>query len=374
VTESLTSDLSRITGSFVIGRHTAFTYKGKAVDLRQIGRDLNIRYVLEGSVQRGGDRLRVNVQLLDAETGAHLWADRFDKPVADLLDMQDEIVSRLVHTLRSQLVVAEARRAERSPQPDATDLIFQGRASMYKGATPEHMTQAREFFERALAINPRSVGAMVGLARVDAGVGLGCFADDRRAHLAAAEATLVTALSLAPNHAGAHLVLGAVQIHTNRAAQGMAECERALALDHNLASAHAQIGLAKLFMGRAAETEAHINEALRLSPRDITAFIWLQLVGSAKSQLTEDAEAVGWFLRSIEANRNYPAAHFHLAAALAQLSSLDEARSAAKAGLALNPSFTIRRFRDGAPSDNPTFLANRERIYEGLRMAGVPEG
>jgi tetratricopeptide (TPR) repeat protein len=127
-------------------------------------------------------------------------------------------------------------------------------------------------------------------------------------------------------------------------------------------------------MGRAAETEAHINEALRLSPRDINAFIWLQLVGSAKSQLTEDAEAVGWFLRSIEANRNYPAAHFHLAAALALLGSLDEARSAAKAGLALNPSFTIRRFRDGAPSDNPTFLANRERIYQGLRMAGIPEG
>jgi tetratricopeptide (TPR) repeat protein len=206
---------------------------------------LNIRYVLEGSVQRGGDRLRVNVQLLDAETGAHLWADRFDKPVADLLDMQDEIVSRLVHTLRSQLVVAEARRAERSPHPDATDLIFQGRACMYKGATSEHMTHAREFFERALAINPRSVGAMVGLARVDAGVGLGYFADDRRAHLAAAEATLVKALSLAPNYAGAHLVLGAVQIHTNRAAQGMAESKRALALDHNLASAHAQIGLAK---------------------------------------------------------------------------------------------------------------------------------
>src|ERR1700723_2504386 len=111
VTESLTTDLSRISGSFVIGRNTAFTYKGKHVDLKQIGRELNVRYVLEGSVQRSGNRLRVNVQLIDAETGTHLWAERFDKPVADLFEMQDEIVARLANELGTQLVVAEARRA-----------------------------------------------------------------------------------------------------------------------------------------------------------------------------------------------------------------------------------------------------------------------
>jgi TolB-like protein/class 3 adenylate cyclase len=122
VTESLTTDLSRIGGSFVIGRHTAFTFKGKAVDLKQIGRELNVRYMLEGSVQRGGNRLRVNVQLIDAETGNHLWAERFDKQVADLFDMQDEIVSRLANTLNTQLIEAEARRAEHSLHPDAMDL------------------------------------------------------------------------------------------------------------------------------------------------------------------------------------------------------------------------------------------------------------
>ena len=137
VTESLTTDLSRISGSFVIGRHTAFTYKGKAVDLKQIGRELNVRYVLEGSVQRGGNRLRVNVQLIDAETGNHLWAERFDKPVADLFDMQDEIVSRLANTLDAQLIAAEARRAERSLHPDAMDLYFQGMACLNKGMTPD---------------------------------------------------------------------------------------------------------------------------------------------------------------------------------------------------------------------------------------------
>ena len=128
VTESLTTDLSRISGSFVIGRNTAFTYKGKHVDLKQIGRELNVRYVLEGSVQRSGNRLRVNVQLIDAETGAHLWAERFDKPVADLFDMQDEIVARLANQLGAQLIAAEARRAERAPHPDSMDLYFQGMA------------------------------------------------------------------------------------------------------------------------------------------------------------------------------------------------------------------------------------------------------
>jgi adenylate cyclase len=131
VTESFTTDLSRMRGAFVIGRNTAFTYKGKAVDLKQIGRELNVRYVLEGSVQRGGNRMRVNVQLIDAETGSHLWAERFDKPLADLFDMQDEIVARLA--LNAQLAAAEARRAEQAPNPNSMDLYFQGLAWI-KGA------------------------------------------------------------------------------------------------------------------------------------------------------------------------------------------------------------------------------------------------
>ena len=126
VTENLTTDLSRIRGSFVIGRHTAFTYKGKAIDLKQIGGELNVRYVLEGSVQRGGGRMRVNVQLIDAETGNHLWAERFDKPLADLFDMQDEIVARLASALNAQLAVAEARRAEQTPEPRFDGPLFSG--------------------------------------------------------------------------------------------------------------------------------------------------------------------------------------------------------------------------------------------------------
>src|SRR6202011_2370736 len=136
VTESLTTDLSRVNGAFVIARNTAFTFKGRPVDVKKLGRELNVRYVLEGSVQRAGNRLRVNVQLVDAETGNHLWAERFDKPVADLFDMQDEIVSRLANALDAQLIKAEAQRAGRALHPDAIDLYFQGRACLYKGTTP----------------------------------------------------------------------------------------------------------------------------------------------------------------------------------------------------------------------------------------------
>jgi len=306
VTESLTTDLSRIAGSFVIARNTAFTFKGKAQNVKQVGRELNVHYVLEGSVQRSCNRLRINVQLIDAETGTHLWAERFDKSFADLFDMQDEIVSRLANTLGAQLTEEEARRSERSLHPNSMDLYFQGRASWNRGWTPECMAQARGFFEGAIALDPGNIEAIVGMAGPNLIVGATFLTDDKAAYLAAAETTVVKALSRAPNDAFAHLILGAVQISTNRPAQGVAECERAFALDRNLADAHGEIGLAKLFMGRGGETEAHINEAIRLSPRDIFAFRWLLMVGFAKLQLTADADAVGWLRRSIQAAEIIP--------------------------------------------------------------------
>src|SRR6202453_387273 len=190
VTESLTTDLSRIRGSFVIGRNTAFSYKGNAVDLKQIGRELNVRYVLEGSVQRGGNRMRVNVQLIDAETGNHLWAERFDKPLADLFDMQDEIVARLAGALNAELVAAEARRAERTPSPDSMDLHFQGLAWLNKGATPDIVAHARSFFDRALTADPDNVEALIGSARADQLEGAFFFVTDRAAAFATAAAKL----------------------------------------------------------------------------------------------------------------------------------------------------------------------------------------
>ena len=373
VTESLTTDLSRMPGMLVIGRNTAFAYKGKSGDLKQIGRELNIRYVLEGSVQRGGNRMRVNVQLIDAETGNHLWAERFDKPVADLFDMQDEIVARLSNSLNTQLITAEARRAERAPRPDSMDLYFQGMAWLNRGLTPDYLARAENCFEKALSFDPGNLEALVGIALVNCHFAGGHTADDRVARLAAAEAYATRALSLAPDHPRGRMSLGVAYMWSNRAAQGIAQCERALALDRNLAAAHGYIGLAKYFVDRAEETEGHIEEAFRLSPRDTFAYFWRALAGIARVFLGQYEEAVTILRQSIEINGNFAVNHFYLGVALAELGRLDEARIAVQNGLALDPRFTILRYRNSAPSDNPTFMKARERNYVAMRKAGVPE-
>jgi TolB-like protein len=374
ITESLTTDLSRIDGTFVIACNTALTFKGKAIDVQQLGRELNVNYVLEGSVQRGASRLRVNVQLIDAETRAHLWADRFDKPMTDLLEMQDEIVATLANALDAQLIEAEAHRAERSPHPDAIDFCFQGRHLRNKGITSENLAQARCFFERALELDPANIEALVGKASIDLSTATTFMVDDRDAHFAAAEATLIKVLSMAPSHARAHMSFGILRLFTRGATQAIGEFEQALALDRNLATAHAMIGFAKAFIGRGAESEAHIQQAFRLSPRDSGAYRWMHWLGVAKLILGADAEAVDWLRRCLEANRNYTIVHFQLAAALALVGSLDEARASVRAGLALDPAFTIRRTRGLMLSTDPTFRAGSKRIRDGMLMAGVPEG
>jgi TolB-like protein len=375
VTESLTTDLSRIRGAFVIGRNTAFTYKGKAIDLKQVGRELNVRYVLEGSAQRGGNRMRVNVQLIDAETGAHLWAERFDKPLADLFDMQDEIVARLADALSSQLIEAEARRAERVATPDSMDLYFQGQACLNKGFTPDNSGQARDYFERALVADPDDVEALISSARADSVAGILGFVSDPAAAMSAAEAKVTRALSLVPDHARGHLILGLIYNFSRRSARGIAECEHALSLDRNLAAAHYGVGFGKIHIGRAEETEAHIVEALRLSPRDTTAYMWMSIAGLAKEVLGLFDEALVWRRRGIEANRNFALLHFGLAFDLAELDRLDEARSAVEAGLMLDPRFSISRVRDilRAQSDDPKYLAYITRFIQALRKLKVPE-
>ena len=224
--------------------------------------------------------------------------------------------------------------------------------------------------------DPGNVDALIGSGLVDLIEGALSFVADPNAAFAVAEAKLTKALSSVTDHALGHTWLGLVDILTKRGAQGIAECEHALALDRNLAHAHSIIGRGKVFVGRAEETEAHVAEALRLSPRDTMAYIWMYFAGLAKLHLGKYELAIAWFRRAIEANRNYPAAYFNLAAALAQLGRLDEAHSAVTAGLALNPAFTVCRSGAAltARSDDPTYLAQLETIFDGLRQAGVPEG
>jgi TolB-like protein len=373
VTESLTTDLSLIANSLIVARNTAFTYKGKTVDAKQIGRELNVRYILEGSIQRGASRMRVNVQLIDGITGNHLWADRFDKPVADLFDMQDEIVSRLANQLRSELIEVEAQRAEHEPNPDSIDYYFRGVAAFNKGRR-DNIERARRFFEKAVELDPTNIDAVVGAARVDALLGALFAGDDRAERLAAAETMLLKGLAIAPRNYWAHLWLGYIEILTNRASRGIGELERALALNRNLGVAHGWMGFAKLTLGRAEETEGHVAEAFRISPTDGGAFLWLHIEGLGKLCLGADQEAAELFRRSIDMSRNYPLNHFYNASALALLGRQSEAEAEIEAGLALVPTFTVARFRAGAESDNPVYLKQRERVIEGMRKAAAPAG
>ena len=374
VTENLTTDLSRLSGSFVIARNTAFTFKGKNVDAKEIGKELGVRYVLEGSVQRDQNQVRVSAQLIDAESGGHLWAERFDRPLSNLFSMQDDIVASLASQLGAELITNEARRAERTPNPNSMDLYLQGMAWLNKGRTSDNIARARGFFERALALDPDNLDATLGKAAANFQGLVNYSVDDRTERIHSVEAQLNRVLLQSPNNAWAHDLMGRILNQTNRQAQAIEEFNRALSLNPNFAAAHALTGLAKLYEGHPEETERHVLEALRVSPRDTDANLWVGWMGHAKLYLGAYEDALNLYRRSMDLNPNYPVGHLHLAATLVELGRLDEAKAEIKAALPLDPNFTLRRYRDAAPSDNPIYLKRREQIIEDMREAGAPEG
>ncbi len=375
LTELLITDLSRMHGVFVIARNTAFTYKGNSISVIKVGRELDVRYVLEGSVQHGGNRLRVNVQLVDAETGIGIWSERFDTPVADLFEMQDEITARLANQLTVAIIEFEAQRTSFSIDPTSMDLAFQGiaRIRQAKGTFEDALKLGRELLNKAIALDPTNVRALVGLGIVDAMIVFGYMTDNPAPHIAAAEAFFERALEIAPGHAFARQWMGILLSSTNRIERGVAELKHALSLDLNLAAARAQLGLVQMIIGRAEETERHLVEALRLSPRDMLVPAWLLNMGASKALLGKYEDALTWLGRSIESNRRAWTPHFLSAACLAHLSRIEEAKCAVQTGLSLQPTFSVCRFRALAFSDNEIYLAQREQFYEGFRLAGVPE-
>jgi TolB-like protein len=375
LTESLTTELSRIAGSFVIARNTAFAYRGKSVDVKQIGRELGVRYVLEGSVQTAGSRVRVNAQLIDAESGAHLWADRFDGERTDLFELQDDFVVRLSRSLDVELVAAEVGRAQRlrAENPDSTDLTLRGREAMNRGPSSDHWRAALALFERAVALDGNNVEALSGLSACHSLLGLNWLTDKAAEHMRIAEETALKALALAPQSARAHYALGRVLIGTDRGEEAVGEFERALALDPNMAQVHGILGMCKRFLARPEETEAHALRAMKLSPKDRFLSGWYFQIGSSALQLGQHDKAVTWLRRSIETDRNIAYAHLFLASALAHLDRLEEARASAGAGLAIDPTFRIKRMREDAPSKKAKFLAQWEPILAGMAKAGLPE-
>ena len=237
VTESLTTDLSRIPGAFVIARNTAFTFKSKPVDARAIGRELGVRYLMKGSVQGGGDRIRVNAQLVDTETGAHLWAERFDKPRADIFDMQDEITTRLARTVGIELIAAEGRRAERERpnNMDAVDLAMRGWAILNQPLSLYRAREACDLFDAALRLDDRNVEALVGLASYHVHDVRTFASTNRDEQLRIAETAITNALTLAPGNALAHSVRANVLHVSGAAERSLRELEFAITLDRNLA-------------------------------------------------------------------------------------------------------------------------------------------
>jgi TolB-like protein/class 3 adenylate cyclase/Tfp pilus assembly protein PilF len=375
ITEDLTSDLSRIAGSFVISRNTAFTLKGKAVDVRQIGRELGVRYVLEGSVRRMGGTVRVNAQLIDAGTGAHLWVEQMDVDQSALA-LQDNfgIANRLARMLSVELVNAEGRRAQRT-DPDAMDLTMRGWSVLNGGPNKEDVQRAVGLFEDALRIDPENSQARVGLAQALTSVYRNRWDPEPAKVLARADEAATRAIATAPNYAHAHYVKAEVLGLSNRFDAALAAYDRAIALDRNHAAAY--VGRARNLnvIGRAAEALAPVEKAIRLSPRDPELYVWYFVLCHANTHLARDAQAVEWCLKSLATGKTYYFAYVDLASAYAWRGQNAEAAAAVVELLKLRPGLTVQTLaQEGTgTSDHPAFRKEFQRIIEGARKAGLPE-
>ncbi|HYU12024.1 MAG TPA: adenylate/guanylate cyclase domain-containing protein [Stellaceae bacterium] len=266
LTEDLTTDLSRLGGTSVISRNTAFTYQGKRIDTRQIGRELGVRYVLEGSVRRSGDHIRISAQLIDAQTDAHLWAERFDGDVSDLFALQDEVTRRIAITLNLELAVVEAARP--TDNPDALDYIFRGRAATAKPPSLHRYSEAIGLFERALTLDPRSVEAQSRLAILLAGRVLDNMTGSPAADIARAETLAEQVLAASPRSPLAHNAKGQVLRTQRRFEEAIREYETVLAVDRNRVNALHHLAQCKLLNGSIHATIPLLEQAIRLSPRD----------------------------------------------------------------------------------------------------------
>jgi adenylate cyclase len=384
LTDQLTTALARHRGTFVIARNTAMTFKGKPVDAKAIGTDLGVRYVLEGSVQPSGDRMRVNAQLIDASSGAHLWAEQFDTPRADLLQTQDAIVTHLARALDFQLEEAEAARLNRTPAAnrDAEDLALQCSAGQWKaGAIGKEADAALALCEQALAIDPNNARALLGLAAkfwLRAALG---FSSDPKGDLERADELVSKALALDPYDAWAHDSKGWVLQNQRRTEESVPEFERALALDPSFADAYSGLGVDYLALGRFDQSVEVLDNAIRASPSDPALTYYYGNKAWANFGLKRYDEAIELARRAIAINPSNPYANVVLAAALGLTDHDAEAREALQRYLTPSTaSFkTIGAWKAHlmslAPKQggDPRFVEMSERAYDGLRKAGMPE-
>jgi TolB-like protein/class 3 adenylate cyclase/Flp pilus assembly protein TadD len=315
ITEDVTTDLSRIANSFVISRNTAFTYRDKRVDTKQIGRELGVRYVLEGSVRRSANKVRVNAQLIDAETDAHLWAEQFDGDISDLFAVQNEITSRIAIELNVELSRREAARP--SERPEALDFILRGRAAYWKGPNRDQSTETLGLYERALALDPHSVEAqsqVANLLAVRAGRG---WSEYPAADFHRAEELLGKALTAAPNDWLAHYAKGAVLRWQGRCEEAIPEYERALLLNPNWLNSLDQLAWCKLMTGTIEDAIPLVEQAIRLSPRDPYTANFYGRIGQVHLLQSRLVEAIHWLEQARSANPDGYFFHGYLASAYA---------------------------------------------------------
>jgi TolB-like protein/DNA-binding winged helix-turn-helix (wHTH) protein/Flp pilus assembly protein TadD len=376
ITDDLTTDLSRLAESFVISRGTAFTYKGKPHDAKQIGHELGVRYVLEGSVRRIDDKIALNAQLVSTETGAHLWADRFEGARGNLGQLQVEFVSRLANTLGDELVSAESLRAmrERPDNPDAADLAMQGWGLINQTDSKERFDDAIKLFERALTDDSQNVQAMTGLALALMWRVFDSWSDDWDGDMARAERIVSRAIMLQPDSSLLHHAYANVLGNKHQWRAAVAENETAIEYDRNNAIAYAIAGFDKMYLGRSEEGLEDLRTALRLSPRDGGVPNWQYFICRLHNQLGRWEDAIEWCNKAIAGNPELTDPLVGLAAAHAWAGHDQDARDAVARIQKTLPGFTMQRLSwEEKATDDPTFKAQWARIVEGLRKAGLPE-
>jgi adenylate cyclase len=374
ITEDLTTDMAQIQGSVVIARNTAFTYKGKGVDAKQIGRELGVRYVLEGSVQRAGNQVRINAQLVDTETGAQIWGDRFDRDAADLFALQNEITARIARALQSQLAIAEARRP--TDHPDALDYILRGRAVLTRPISKENSDEAVTLFEIALALDPKSADAATWLAATLAFRVTDEMSDFPDEDLHRAEKLVARALAASPNSALAHYVKGQVLFAQSRCGEAIPEYERAISLDRSRAPAYARLGWCKFLTGSVDAAIPYFEEAIHLSPHEPAIAPWYGRMGVMQLLQSHTDEAISWLEKANSENARLAFVHAYLAAGYALKGEGERAHAAlAEAQRLSNAYSSLANVEKSTWYHNPEIRRLAEATYfAGLRRAGIAEG
>jgi adenylate cyclase len=371
LTDELTTDLARLPDTFVIARNTAFTYKGKPVDAKAIGKDLGVRYVLEGSVQPSGDRVRVNAQLIDAESGAHLWADQFDAARAGLLDTQDEIVTRLARALDIQLTEVEAARLKRTPaaNPTAEDLALQCVAGVLAGRYARKEA-GYDLCEQALALDPNNVRALTYSTNKF---------QDPLGDVERADAAVSKALALDPNYADAHVAKAWILWRQRRLDEAIVEDERALALNPAFLDAYVNMGLVYRTLGRFEESLGFFDKAIRRSPNDPAVSTSYAIKAGDHIALKQYDEALESARRSIAISPNYALAHWYLITALIQTGQDSQAHEALLRYLAIpGVPATVAALKQETAKyvnerDDPRYVEQWSQLVESVRKAGLPE-